>query len=54
MIQNLVNELTEKIESLYKEYESGDESAAIKAGKLLVYEILENTIDNTGELLNEN
>ena len=47
-------ELTEKIESLYKEYESGDESAAIKAGKLLVYEILENTIDNTGELLNEN
>lgn len=47
-------ELTEKIESLYKEYESGDESAAIKVGKLLVYEILENTIDNTGELLNEN
>lgn len=42
-------EVTQKLEKLWKE--NTDESA-IEAGKLLVKEILENTIDNTG-LLNE-
>ena len=46
-------ELTKKIESLYEKYKSGDKEAAIEAGKILVYEILENTIDNTEKLLNE-
>lgn len=30
--------------------EDGSEEAAIEAGKLLVHEILENTVDNTGLL----
>lgn len=46
-------ELTKKIESLYEKYKLGDKEAAIEAGKILVYEILENTIDNTEKLLNE-
>ena len=45
-------ELTLKLEELLKKYEDGDKDAAIEAGKLLTYEILENTNDNTG-LLNE-
>ena len=32
--------------------EDGSDEAAIEAGKLLVHEILENTVDNTG-LLNK-
>ncbi|MGYP000749932642 len=30
--------------------QDGSDEAAIEAGKLLVYEILENTVDNTGLL----
>lgn len=45
-------EVTDKLESLLKDFEGGDEQAAIKAGKLLTKEILENTEDNTG-LLND-
>ena len=41
-------EVTKKLEELAKE---GTDEAAIEAGKLLVYEILNNTIDNT-DLLN--
>ena len=41
-------ELTKKLEELLKQFEEGDELAAIEAGKLLTYEILENTVDNTG------
>lgn len=41
-------ELTDKLEKMFKEFKNGDESVAIKAGKLLTYEILENTQDNTG------
>ena len=37
--------LSKKLEKLY--YDGSDE-AAIEAGKLLVHEILENTVDNTG------
>ena len=51
-------EVTQKLEELEKKFYS-DESTqeekdeyALEAGKLLVYELLENTIDNTG-LLNE-
>lgn len=40
-------ELTEKLEKLAKE---GTEEAAIEAGKLLVKELLHNTVDNTGLL----
>jgi hypothetical protein len=41
-------ELTKKIESLYKEYDKGqNEKAALEVGKLVAYEILENTNDNT-------
>lgn len=40
-------EVTEKLEKLMK---ADTDEAAIEAGKLLVYEILENTIDNTGLL----
>lgn len=43
-------ELTDKIEALYKKFEDGDESAAIEAGKLLTFEILENTEDKVGLL----
>ncbi len=42
--------LTNQIEQLLKKFERGDEDAAIEAGKILVYEILENTQDNTGLL----
>lgn len=38
-------EVTDKLEELYKK---GTDEAAIEAGKLLVHEIIENTIDNTG------
>lgn len=38
-------EVTEKLEELYKK---GTDEAAIEAGKLLAYQIIENTIDNTG------
>lgn len=47
-------QVTEKLEELLNKYNEGDESAAIDAGKLLTYEILENTIDNTGLLNNVN
>lgn len=40
-------EVTKQLEKLM---EDGSESAAIEAGKLLVHEILENTVDNTGIL----
>ena len=43
-------EVTDQLEALLKRYKDGDESAAIEAGKLLTYEILENTEDNTGLL----
>ena len=43
-------ELTDKIEELYKKYEDGDEQAAIEAGKILTFEILENTEDKVGLL----
>lgn len=39
-------ELTNTLEKLLKQYESGDEKAAIEAGKLLTEEILYNTEDN--------
>ncbi len=42
-------EVTKKLEQLWRD---GSDEAAIEAGKILVEEILENTIDNTG-LLNE-
>lgn len=41
-------ELTVKLEDMWEQYKNGDDSIAIKAGKLLTYEILENTEDNTG------
>lgn len=40
-------EVTKQLEKLMQD---GSDEAAIKAGKLLVYEILENTVDNTGLL----
>ena len=49
-------EVTKQLENLRNRYNSSDisksdkEQIAIEAGKLLVYEILENTIDNTGLL----
>ena len=41
-------DVTDKLEEMFKQYKDGDEDIALKAGKLLVYEILENTQDNTG------
>lgn len=41
-------DLTKQIEELYAKHEAGDDQAAIEAGKLLVFEILENTDDKTG------
>ena len=41
----LTLEVTKKLEELMKK---GNEESAIEAGKLLVYEILHNTVDNTG------
>lgn len=40
-------EVTKQLEKLMQD---GSDGAAIEAGKLLVYEILENTVDNTGLL----
>lgn len=40
-------EVTKQLEKLMQD---GSDEAAIEAGKLLVYEILENTVDNTGLL----
>lgn len=40
-------EVTKQLEKLMQD---GSDKAAIEAGKLLVYEILENTVDNTGLL----
>lgn len=51
-------EVTQKLEKLEKKFYSEEstqeekDECALEAGKLLVYELLENTIDNTG-LLNE-
>lgn len=45
LILNL--DVTTKLEELNKKYKEGDEKALIEAGKLLTYEILENTEDNT-------
>lgn len=42
-------EVTEKLEELYKD---GSEEAMIEAGKLVAVEIMENTQDNSGEVLN--
>ncbi len=45
-------EVTKKLEELMKQYdESNDDIYAIEAGKLLVDEILNNTIDNTNKFL---
>lgn len=49
-------EATNKIEELRKKYHSTEsqeekDQIAIEAGKLVAHEIMENTIDNTGELL---
>ena len=49
-------EATQAIEELRKKYHSTESEAekdqiAIEAGKLVAHEIMENTIDNTGELL---
>ena len=43
-------DVTDKLEEMFKQYKDGNEDVAVKAGKLLVYEILENTHDNTGLL----
>lgn len=40
-------DLTKQLEKLKKEFDDGDENAALIAGQLLTKEILENTIDNT-------
>lgn len=51
-------EVTKKLEELRKKYDSSEytqaekDEFAIEAGKLLTYELLQNTIDNTG-LINE-
>ena len=49
-------ETTKKLESLREQYNKSEDKAekdnlAIEAGKLLAQQIIENTIDNTGELL---
>ena len=49
-------ETTKKLESLREQYNKSEDkiekdNLAIKAGKLLAQQIMENTIDNTGELL---
>ena len=49
-------ETTKKIESLREQYNKSEDKSekdnlAIEAGKLLAQQIMENTIDNTGELL---
>ena len=43
-------EVTEKLEELAKD---GSEDAMIEAGKLVAYEIMENTQDNSGEVLKD-
>lgn len=43
--------ITKQLEKLWKE---GTDEAAIKAGKILAEELITNTEDNTGELLDEN
>ena len=42
--------LTKQLEELKKQYDNGDEFAAIEAGKILTQQILENTNDNTNLL----
>lgn len=55
--KGLVSEVTKKLEELLKKYSDNETSQkdkdqiAIEAGKLLVEEILNNTIDNTNNLL---
>ena len=49
-------ETTKKLESLREQYNKSEDKSekddlAIEAGKLLAQQIMENTIDNTGELL---
>lgn len=49
-------ETTKKLESLREQYNKSEDKAekdnlAVEAGKLLAQQIMENTIDNTGELL---
>ena len=44
-------EVTQKLEELMKD---GSEEAMIEAGKLLASEIIENTVDNTGQITEEN
>ena len=46
----LTKELTEKLEKLYKD---GSDEAAIQAGMLFANEIIDNTVDNKGGVLNE-
>lgn len=43
-------EVTNKLEELFKD---GSEDAMIEAGKLVAYEIMENTQDNSGEVLKD-
>lgn len=46
--------VTDQIEELRKKYnETKDDSIAIEAGQLLAQQIMENTVDNTGELLDK-
>lgn len=47
----LTKELTEKLEALYKD---GSDEAAIQAGMLFAEEIIDNTVDNKGGVIDEN
>ena len=47
----LTKDLTDKLEELYKD---GSDEAAIQAGMLFANEIIDNTVDNKGGVLNEN
>ena len=44
-------EITQKLEELMKD---GSEEAMIEAGKLVTMEVIENTVDNTGQITEEN
>ena len=46
----LTKDLTDKLEALYKD---GSDEAAIEAGMLFANEIIDNTVDNKGGVLNE-
>ena len=50
----LNKKVTTQLERLLEDFNNGNEDAAIEAGKILTYEILKNTKDNTGLLNNIN